>query len=293
MFNTEAAKVIRSCCLTVLFAVILTGCAAIKGVFNTQPPIMLQYTHSENAVLKYRISDNFTQVFELGERTFSFDLNAMFLVSMKSLGKRTDLVKLQVTIDTTAISISLPNEEKMIDMKPVIGRSFEMSLSNRGVEADFTGAEAIQFTLDQNNVRNIETQFKTFFPNLPEGTVRVGDSWDAVDTVTEKNNGREITVITKSENKLKGFETVDGKLLARITRSTTGSITGSTMAGDEILHYQGKLQSAGTWYFAVGEGILVKDYSEGTADVKIIRGDSKKTPVPMRRKFVYKSELMG
>jgi hypothetical protein len=143
-----------------------------------------------------------------------------------------------------------------------------MVLSPLGSEVDVSGAEAITFTVGAET-GNLSSRFKTFFYDLPEKPVKIGDTWPSSSSTEEKTGAMNIRIDLQYVNTVEGFETVDGMECARIASQVTGAISGTGNQQGMDLTISGTSKGKDVWYFAVKEGIYVKAVSDSTSQVSI------------------------
>ena len=107
--------------------------------------------------------------------------------------------------------------------------------------------------------------FSQIVPPLPEGPVRLGDSWSSVRNVPVFSPGMGITNRVVNQYTLKGFERKDGKDCARIgIRTTAKLIRDVPEAGESLI---GRMNGEGEYLFALKEGRMLVLRMRNTTEV--------------------------
>ena len=267
------------------------GCGAGKGMLK-DGRVSLKYAMPDGKVLKYRVTNGFTQQMDVGGRPISVTAELAQVLSVHSQGMREKDYRLAVTIDSTAGSLAAPQGRIPVDEKSILGRSFDMTLSSLGEEKDVSSAEPIEIDWGMGQKQDALSSFKAFFPNLPRRSVMVGDNWISVDTITEKMGQGEILIILSSTHRLDGFEAINGVKCAKVTAEVSGSITGKGVEGG--MEYTTNMEYAGNdvWYFAPETGVFVKSVSTAKAKGEIIGTGARQMTIPMTRDYNATTELI-
>lgn len=249
-----------------------------SGALEATPPksgaaapatVVLEYKMPSGRALTYLGKSEEAQVMEIQGQSMSTETAGTSTFTFKPKGLKDKNFLLGVSIDDIAVTVTNSAQGDLSpDMTQVKGKSFDMVLSPLGSEVDVTGAEAITYDMAGES-RSISSSFKTFFPDLPGKPVQIGDTWPSSDTTEEKTGSMAIKVDLQSVNTLEGFETVDGMECARIAAQVTGTISGTGNQGGMDLAFSGTTKGKNVWYFAVKEGIFVKQTNESTSDMSI------------------------
>jgi hypothetical protein len=231
--------------------------------------VVLEYKMPAGRTLTYQAKTEEAQVMEIQGQSMATNSNNTSTFSFKPKGAKDKNFLVGVTIDDLATTVSSSAQGDMSpDMSSVKGKSFDMTLSPLGQEVDVSGAEAITYDM-AGETRNLSAGFKTFFPDLPGKPVKIGDSWPSTATTEEKTGAMIIKVDLQYANTLEGFETVDGMECARIGSQITGTVSGSGNQGGMDLTFSGTTKGKDLWYFAVKEGMFVKNATESTSEMSI------------------------
>lgn len=246
-------------------AAVPASSAAPQGAAKT---VSLEYKLAAGKALTYQNTSDDAQVMEAQGQAMNTETKGTGKFTFKSKGLKDKNLLLGVTIDDMAISVTGVQGDMSPDMSAIKGKSFDMVVSPTGQELDVSGAEAITYDI-AGETRNLSSGFKMFFPDLPGKPVKVGDTWPSTAGVEEKTGSMTIRMDFQNVNTLEGFETVDGMECARISTQVSGTITGTGNQGGMDLTFSGTTKGKDVWYFAVKEGVYVKQTSESTSDMSI------------------------
>jgi hypothetical protein len=167
-----------------------------------------------------------------------------------------------------------------------------MILSRLGKEIDIAGASSIRYSMGIAGTRDLGASFQAFFPDLPERSVKIGDSWPSEDSVTQKSDAGDIHINFNTVNTPEVFETVDGFECMRIKGAVTGKMTGNLEQQGMGLLFDAKIDGTQTWYFAVKEGILVKTETKGSIAGVITAGEPANITIPMTGEMRTETHLV-
>jgi hypothetical protein len=246
-----------------LTAGILAGAVSDKAA-SPQGAVTLTYKFTEGAALSYKQTSTQLQDLDMMGQTMTTESNSSMDIMLKSKGLKGENYILGVTIDGMTSNVSSPQGNITPDMSGIIGKSFDLVFSPLGKEVDVSGASSFSIDMGQAGRRDLSSSFQGLFPDLPDHPVKVGDKWPSEDTIMQKSEAVEIHTNFKNENTLDGFETVDGRECARIKTVLKGTMSGAINQGGVSLVMDGKLDGSKTWYFAVKEGIFVKEETKAS-----------------------------
>ncbi len=279
--------------LVALTVAILAGCAARKEL--KRPPeegVVLEYRMPEGQLLRYRSIQKMDQKMELmGQQTdVKADKTLEFLIESK--GRQGDNYQLTITIESMEAGIDTEQGDFDADTEGVIGKSFDMTISYLGKEIDLSGADAIEYGVGPQGMRNMEPDFMAFFFDVAEGPVKIGDTWMSQDTIVVEEGDLEIYIISESANTLAGFETIKGMNCAKVEAEVIGAVSGEGQEGEASITFEGTLEGMETWYFAYEKGLFVKSLSDLFLEATIaVIGPSEMT-IPMSQKMKFETKLI-
>ena len=282
------------CVFVMAVALVLAGCAAKKAALwgDPQSGLILTYRMPENQPLNYQFSSGQTQNIEVMGQSVETESNQAIRFAVRSKGIREDHHVLGLTIEAMKVDVKGPQGPLSPDMTAVVGKSFEMTMSELGKEVDLSGAASIQYDLGPSGKRNLASNFQAFFPDLPGRPVKIGDLWIAEDQITDKTEGVEIRIRLKNEHKLDGFETVAGLECVRIKTAVTGTLEGEGEEQGMGLTFKGDIKGTDTWYFAYKEGRYVRTVSSASVDGKIETSGFESITIPLTQKMNMETNLI-
>jgi hypothetical protein len=280
--------------LFILALSVLAGFAIQNVIAEAKPQsaITLAYQFPEGKTLTYRTTSTQTQNLDVMGQALSTESNSAIEFTLQPKGLKEGQYQLGVTINAFKVEAQSPQGGMAADASSVVGKSFDMILSNLGKEVDTSGASSIRYTMGIAGTRDLGASFQAFFPDLPERPVKIGDSWPSEDAVTQKSDAGDIRIIFNIVNTLEGFETVDGLECARIKGAVTGKMTGNLEQQGMALLFDAKIDGTQTWYFAVKEGILVKTETKATIGGVITAGEPANITIPMTGEMWTETHLI-
>ena len=259
MIRKQAVQT-RLLLMLVIVLFLLAGCAAKKSIWgDPKSGLILTYRMAENEILKYETSASEVQKLEIMGQTRETINKVSIKFSVQGKGLKEKNLLLGITVKDMKIDTSGGmTGKKSLDMSPVTGKSFDMTLSPIGKEVGFSGTKSLEYEALQESKRNIESSFRNIFPNLAGNPVKIGDTWPTKEEVTEKVGGVEIHVVTESVNTLQGLETLNGMECVKIETKTTGTLDGEGEQMGNQFTFKGKVTGTAAWYFAYKKGVFVK-----------------------------------
>lgn len=259
--------------LTLALGALLTECSSTKSATGgSKKGTTLRYSFPENQDLKYKTGSDIKQTLDIYGQEMIIDIGQHLVYTSRLKNKSKNENQIHITIDTMDLFVNSPQGDINPNMDGVNNKSFNMTLSSLGSGMDVSEAESIQFEITPGVKRNVATAFKFLFPRLPEKALNVGDTWSLTDTIAEKYDNEEVTMIIDGDYTLAGFETLSGLECAMITSVISGTRSGKANQQGMDMVSDGTMQGSGTFYFAYKDGYLVKDISkiivDGTLDIQ-------------------------
>lgn len=278
-----------------LIAVIslLIGCAAQKNIWgDPKSGLILQYRQGENPAVRYKLSNQIHTNMEVMGQTMNTKMLTSIVFMMTPVGEEKNALTYRVGLDSVQMKMGSPMGEMSPDVSSIVGAGFDMKLSPSGKELDLSGAEALKYSLGQGGERNISSEFKTLFPDLPGRPVKIGDTWTTYDTLQIKDENTDMKLYFENLNTLKGFETVNGMECVKIVADVKGSMGGNGYQNGADLKFSGDIKATDTWYFAYKKGVLVKTGSEGTINSNIAVSGPQDMNIPMKMQTQLNLDLL-
>jgi len=285
----------RSVIAVILLGAIMTlaGCAAKKNTWgDPKTGVILEYRMPDTDKLQYDLTSDYVQGMEVMGQKVDLTSNSRNVFTMEAKGMENGNHKLNVTIDTVYIHIQSPRGEIVPDMGGVIGKSFDLMVSPKGKELDYSGAESLKYVLGMSEELSIASDFQAVFPNLPDKPIKVGESWNSVDTLVEKSGSGYLQIITYSENMVEGIETFKGYDCVKIHSTFAGTLEGSGDMQGIKTQTTGTIEGKDTWYFAFKKGLFLKMTSEGKAISTTKTTGEREMTIPGTRDFAIVTELI-
>jgi hypothetical protein len=272
----------------------LAGCADRKVNLwgDPQTGLILTYRMPEKQALNYQFSSSQTQNIEVMGQSVITESNQTIGFSVQSKGMKDNHHLLGLTIEAMKVDVKSPQGSLLPDMSAVVGKSFDMTISDLGKELDLLGTASIQYDLGPSGKRNVASSFQAFFPDLPGRVVKIGDAWTAEDLVTDKTDSVEIRIRLKNEHKLDGFETVAGLECARIKTAVAGTLEGEGEQQGMGLTFKGDIKGTDTWYFAYKEGLYVRLVSSASLEGTITTSGAQSLTIPLTQKMNMETSLV-
>lgn len=246
-----------------------TALIFLAGTALAPSTAVLEYKMPVGRTLTYVATSEEAQVMEVMGNSVENQSTSTSTFTFKAKGTKGKDYLLSASIDDMAITATSSMTGGLTpDVSSVKGKSFDMVLSPLGVEVDVAGAEAITMTIE-GETRSMANAFRLFFPDLPGKAVKVGDTWPATNAITETAGAMTIRIEQQLVNTLEGFETIDGMECAKVSAEITGTVSGSGNQMGQELTFSGKMTGKMIWFFAVKEGIFVKESSDTTSQISV------------------------
>ncbi len=276
--------------------ILIAGCAsqsamADKWWGDPDTGILLRYRMPEGSPLVYQLDSESNQTMQVmgQENNASSSQTLTFSLLPGAIEDREQ--QLEITIKDIGFNIVSDQGTVSPPMGALVGRSFKMAVSDLGTEIGCEAAAELHYKMMQDE-RDLSSEFCAFFSDLPEGPIKVGDSWESTTNIEPSGGGSGVTMRIRSTNTLAGFEKVDGHDCARIESEFTGVMEGSGTQGLAKLNIKGDMEGSGTWHFAYKEGFMVDDFSIGTGDGEVVVEGPQEMTIPTRREFTFETKLV-
>jgi hypothetical protein len=269
----------------------MVGCGAKKDAFK-HDGLTLRYSMPKGKVLKYRFLEEFSQEMEVAGNSMVISADETRLLSIRPQMKSKDQYRVGVTIDSMTANLVSPQGTFSPDLTAMHGKTCEFAVSELGKETDVMSGEPIEYEIFPGQTQNAASVYQAFFPDLPNRPVKEGDSWVSTDTIFEKNDKGQMTIIFNSTNKLEGFETIGGVRCAKVLADVTGTLDGLGHEGGVELVSKLTITGSETWYFDYKKGAFVKSVSSGIGEGTVVGSGAQKLNIPMKREYSYVTELI-
>ncbi len=291
MKNHYRTRSVTSFCLCAFVILIMSGCGAKKDVLN-QDGLTLRYSMKDGGVLKYRLSEEFSQEMEVMGNEVVISADETRLMSIRPKKRENDRYRVSVTIDSMSASVVSPQGTFTPDLTAIHGKTCEFNVSELGKETDVMSGEPIEYEIFPGQKQNAVSVFQAFFPDLPNRPVKEGDTWISVDTIFDQNDRGEMTIVFNSTNELAGFETIDGVRCAKVLVDVTGTLEGIGHEGGTKLVSTLSISGSETWYFDYRRGAFVRSIASGVGEGTVVGSGQEELTIPMKREYSFVTELV-
>ncbi len=276
--------------------VLLAGCAGQKAVTedwwgSPEEGVVLRYRMPEGEALVYEVTNESDQHMGVMGETTDVSSSETLTFSLVPGAMKSHKQKLDITIEGLEFNIVSDQGTVSPPTDAVVGRGFTMSVSDLGVENGCEAAEELKYNVIKD-ARGLSTEFCSFFTDLPEGPVAIGDTWESTTNAEPTGGGSGVTLELTSNNTLVGFETVNGHECARVETEFTGTMGGTSTQGPATITIKGNMEGSGTWHFAYMEGFLVDEFSTGTSDGEVLVQGPQEMTIPTTREFTMETKLV-
>lgn len=271
----------------------LSGCAAKKAAWGSmENGMIMKYSYQPDRTLKYNNTYSFEQEMEVMEQKFTITAEGDQLLSMLPVSNEGNNIDYQVTVSEMSSKFKTPRGEMKAKLDDIIGKSFSLTVSNTGEELEYSEAEALTYDYGSGDIKSLSSDIQAFFPDLPDHPVKVGDSWESEDVVTEKTSAGQLILEFNNYNTFEKLEAINGHDCMKINVEFTGTLEGYGKQDDMELFTTGTLGGTATWYYAYKEGIFVKQVMTGVGETEtLIKGPQEMT-MPASRTYTMVSELI-
>ena len=259
MKNLISARLYMAIALIIAFS--FTSCLfAQKRPVDSpnQGSTILTYHFPSDKAVKYLNVSKIVQNMDINGQSMMVNVSSVVGCSIKSTGTMDKNLKLEVRIDTMAQFIESPQGSAGGVNNEVRGKVFTMALSPAGKEVDISEAKKIIINIEGSGQSDAGQSFTDFFPDIPSGSVNPGYTWSVTDTVDSKSASMSMAMIIKSDNKLEGFENVNGFNCARISSVLAGTRDMITQSQGMDIKTTGSFTGNSLLFFAVSEGYFIK-----------------------------------
>jgi hypothetical protein len=274
---------------TLIAAILLPGCSATSKVAKDTGS-SLTYKLDPGKSLTYLQSSTAVQTVTYMGQEMGATINSSIGFQVSSTGSEEGVLDLSILVDTLGVNVQSPQGNFKSSIDELIGKKFSMKLSQKGKESHTEEAAKLKYSVAGQET-NLEPSFKMMFPDVPEGSVKIGSTWTDNDTINLSSGTETSTMVMKSENTIAAIEEMNGYRCIVIKAVITGVRDGGSDTPQGYISTSGKITGESTVYFAIDEGLLVKDHTKVNIDgyISIPTGES----LPLIIETEYHTELVG
>lgn len=271
----------------IISALIFGSCASSKSSVSNDS-VTLKYKYLEGESYSYLQNANMVQTITFMGQEMSSVVNTAVGLTIKQQSNENGMLSLDTTVDTLGISVDAAQGSFSTDFADIKGKQFTFKLSELGEESGLSEAEGIKYNIagQESNLKNMILQF---FPDLPLEPVKTGYTWNDSDTIDISTATESASMVIHSTNIITGKELVNGLNCFVIHSQFTGTRDSGSDTPQGYISTVGDISGEGTIYFAISEGVLVKDNNSVRVigSVNIPTGES----IPMDIKTEYTTLL--
>ena len=221
--------------------------------------VKLEYKYPSGKSFKYVSDSKIVQNMDVNGQSMLVNINIYTGCEVKATGKQDANLKLEITIDSMAQNVESPQGMAGGPIVDVKGKVFNMVISPAGKTVDLTEASKIVYAIEGSGEENLASTFFNYFPSLPAGEVKPGDTWISHDTINSKSPGNTLWMPVESHYKFDGIETINGIDCAKISAELSGSRKMTTQSQGMDIHVAGPYTGTQELIFASKEGYLIKE----------------------------------
>jgi hypothetical protein len=279
--------------LTLIVLVLLTGCAVTQQSWgDPETGLTLTYRLPEEQTLRYRTTVEQQHSTKAMGQSREFEAEKSFEVSMKSEDRDEGGHQLTVTVDALHWWLDTSRGEIERDIPKVMGKSFGMVLSPLGEESDFSDTKEVAYEMQPAGWMNVSDDFKAFFPNLPEGPVKINERWSTTQYLKDMAFNSSQKIVLESVHTLTGVETIDGMECAKISTVMHGMLEEMGERWTRAPEMMARFDGTGTWYFAYEKGLLVRSSMTLRGSGEMKPNEARGMPRPMAQVMTIDSRLL-
>lgn len=242
----------------------LTGIASLtvaivsSSICFAQQPVELAYNFPASTPVKYLTESKIILNMDIMGQAMQVNVNSVFGCSVKAAGLVDKNLKLEVTVDTIGQLTESPMGSTGGAVKDVQGKVFNIVINPKGKSVDISEAEKIVYNIEGSGESNLAETFVSFFPVLPSDPVKPGDTWNSTDSINTRSNVMSMKMTITSENKMEGFETIDGVECVKISAVLSGNRAMTIRNQDVDQLIKGPFTGTANFFFSVRDGYFIR-----------------------------------
>ncbi len=260
MKNLHVRNLVISASMLILSGVCSTGFSQKKSEApSLSGGVKLEYTYPGNKPYKYVGQTKVVQNMDVDGQSMLVNISIIMGCKVKSALKQGENLNLEIEIDTMAQSIESPQGSTGGPVSDVKGKSFKLIISPTGKSVDLSEASKVVFNVEGSGESNFAETFLSYFPILPGGRVKPGDTWVSNDTLNSKSPTSTTWMPVESKYKFEGIENVDGIDCAKISVELSGTRKMTTQSQGMNISTNGPFTGSRIILIAVKDGYLVRE----------------------------------
>ncbi len=271
-----------------LILLLIAGCSK-QPQTSTKSGDILNYSFGGDVAYNFNALTKVSQLIVFGGQEISADIESIISYSVTKTGENEDKIDLNIKIDSIYNIVKSPQGDMISNPEEVKNVEFNMKLSRKGEESHMDEAAAIKYAGIGGETVDLKTSFSFIFPDFPAGASGIGYAWVDNDTIDMSSAGQTVLMIINSNNTITAKENYNGYDCYKIEYTTTGERNASGDTPQGFMTQSGDMVGKGYMYYAIKEGLIVKDYNEQKleGELTIPTGES----LPMYMDIIIDSEV--
>jgi hypothetical protein len=237
--------------------VVLSGICK-NGLSQNTGAVKLEYNYPAGKEISYLNSSTMTQTMDIQGQTIQTDVKSAFGCTVKSAGKQDNNLKLEIRIDTIGQITNSPMGSAGGAIQGLNGKTCNIVIAPDGKIVDLTEAGTLVYSVEGSGESNMTQSLSDFFQVLPAKPVKPGETWDMTDSITVKSPAMKMNTIDTTNNKLEGFETVNGVECAKISTQHSGTMSMTVQSQGMDIYIKGPFKGTSECLFAVRDGYFIR-----------------------------------
>lgn len=221
--------------------------------------VKLEYIYPGGNTFKYVSQTKVVQNMDVNGESMLVNISMTMGCEVKPAVKHGENLKLEIKIDTMAQSIESPQGSAGGPVNDIKGKSFNLIISPAGKSVDLSEATKVVYNVEGSGESNLAETFLSYFPLLPTGIVKPGDTWVLNDTLDSKSPTSTTWMPVESKYKFEGIENIDGTDCAKISVVLSGTRKMTTQSQGMTIGTNGPFTGTRIILIALKDGYLVKD----------------------------------
>lgn len=254
---------------------LLAGCGSSAKLFTGTPEtgLTMMYAMEKGETLSYRNETKTINSMEMMGQPMEVNASNLttYTLTGQSMDRDSGLVA-EIIVDTLSMKVQSPQGNQEPDLSALTGKPFTLALSPQGKET-FKGVDSLKINMGpmSGGEQSITNMLRNIFQDLPQGAVKIGDSWETDNTMTTPQMGAEVNVHTLGKHTFEKIEMMGGEPCVKIVSVSEATLDGEGEQMGASMTIEGDMTIEAIWYFAYQKGRLIKmnskSFMEGTVAV--------------------------
>ena len=233
--------------------------------------IKLEYKYLSDKFIQYVTDTKLIQDMDINGQSMLVNVDSYMKCSVKTSGKHGDNLRLVIKIDSLTQNVDTPQGAYGGSIPEVINKEINIEISPSGRIIDLSEAAKLVFNIPGSGESDASEAFSDYFPELPKGSVKKGDSWIMHDTINIKSKSIARWMPVESDCKFEAIENFNGYECAKISATISGSMKITNYTQGMEINTSGTYTGTKVLLFAIREGFFVRETNntkmKGTVDI--------------------------